>query len=86
MNDSGLKETGLIETVLGVLSGIAPEVDLSTIDPTQDLRDQCDIDSVDFFNFVIGLHRALNIEIPDADVARLTTLEGCVKYLLARQA
>jgi acyl carrier protein len=48
------------------------------------LRDQIDIDSVDFLNFVIGLHKALNIEIPDADVAKLTTLNGCVNYLLAK--
>jgi acyl carrier protein len=35
-------------------------------------------------NFVIGLHKELNIEIPDADVAKLTTFNGCVAYLTAR--
>ena len=54
------------------------------IDPAKDLRDQIDIDSVDFLNFVIGLHKVLNIEIPDADVAKLTTLNGCADYLAAR--
>jgi acyl carrier protein len=43
-----------------------------------------DIDSVDFLNFVIGLHKELNVDIPDADVAKLTTLNGCVAYLLAK--
>lgn len=66
------------------LSNVAPEVDFNAIDPAKDLRDQIDIDSVDFLNFVIGLHKALNIEIPDADVAKLTTLNGCVNYLLAK--
>lgn len=59
-------------------------MDLGPIDPAQDLRDQIDIDSVDFLNFVIGLHKELNIEIPDSDVAKLTTLNGCVSYLLAK--
>jgi len=77
-------ETVLKETVLRVLSGIAPEVDSTSIDPAKDLRDQIDIDSVDFLNFVIGLHKELGIEIPDADVAKLTTLNGCVSYLTAR--
>ena len=79
-----MNETGLKETVLRVLSDIAPEVDLAAINPARDLRDQIDIDSVDFLNFVIGLHKALNIEIPDADVAKLTTLNGCVAYLSAK--
>jgi len=72
------------ELVREALSNVAPEVDFNAIDPAKDLRDQIDIDSVDFLNFVIGLHKALNIEIPDTDVAKLTTLNGCVNYLLAK--
>ncbi len=72
------------QAVREALGNVAPEVDFNTIDPAKDLRDQIDIDSVDFLNFVIGLHKALNIEIPDADVAKLTTLNGCVSYLLAK--
>lgn len=74
------------QAVREALGNVAPEVDFNTIDPAKDLRDQIDIDSVDFLNFVIGLHKALNIEIPDADVAKLTTLNGCVNYLLAKTA
>ena len=72
------------ETVLRVLSGVAPEVDSASIDPAKDLRDQIDIDSVDFLNFVIGLHKELGFEIPDSDVAKLTTLKRWVTYLSAR--
>lgn len=79
MTDSEIREV-----VRDALSNIAPEVDVDGLNPAKDLRDQIDIDSVDFLNFVIGLHKALNIEIPDADVAKLTTLNGCVSYLLAR--
>jgi acyl carrier protein len=78
---SRLNETQLKETVLRVLNGIAPEVDAASIDPAKSLRDQIDIDSVDFLNFVIGLHKELGVEIPDADVAKLVTLNGCVTYL-----
>ena len=81
-----LNETQLQETVLRVLSGIAPEIDFNSLDAAKDLRDQIDIDSVDFLNFVIGLHKELGVEIPDADVAKLTTLNGCVSYLLAKTA
>ena len=79
-----MTEAGIKQAVREALSNVAPEVDFNAIDPAKDLRDQIDIDSVDFLNFVIGLHKALNIEIPDADVAKLTTLNGCVAYLKAK--
>ena len=79
-----MTETEIRQIVRQALSNVAPEVDLEAIDPAKDLRDQIDIDSVDFLNFVIGLHKELNIEIPDSDVAKLTTLNGCVSYLLAK--
>jgi acyl carrier protein len=72
------------QVVRRALNNVAPEVDLESIDPGKDLRDQIDIDSVDFLNFVIGLHKELGVDIPDADVAKLTTLNGCVAYLLAK--
>jgi len=77
-------ESKIGQVVREALSNVAPEVDLDTIDPAKNLRDQIDIDSVDFLNFVIGLHKELGIEIPDADVPKLGTLNGCVAYLQSR--
>lgn len=70
--------------VLRVLGRIAPEADLKTIDPRTSFRDQLDIDSVDFLNFAIGLNKELGVDIPDADLPKLATLDGCVSYLLSR--
>ena len=81
-----MTEAEIKQVVRDALSNVAPEVDVDGLNPAKDLRDQIDIDSVDFLNFVIGLHKALNIEIPDADVAKLSTLNGCVSYLLAKTA
>ena len=77
-------EKAIQEVVLRALGNVAPEVDLESIDPSKDLRDQIDIDSVDFLNFVLGLHKELAVDIPDSDVAKITTLNGCVGYLMAR--
>ena len=79
-----MSESEIRQIVREALSNVAPEVDLDTIDPAKNLRDQIDIDSVDFLNFVIGLHKELGIEIPDADVPKLGTLNGCVAYLQSR--
>jgi len=79
MTEAEIKK--VIERALG---NVAPEVDFDALDPGRDMRDQIDIDSVDFLNFLIGLHKELGIEIPDADVAKLVTLNGCVAYLMSR--
>jgi acyl carrier protein len=80
-----MTETEIRETVLRVLGAIAPEADLSRLKPDARLRDQLDIDSMDFLNFVIGLHEELRVEIPERDYGQLATLAGCVKYLAAAQ-
>jgi acyl carrier protein len=72
------------ETVLRVLGQIAPEADLSLIKSDLRIRDQLDIDSMDLLNWVIGLHKELNVDIPEADYPRLATLDGCINYLAAR--
>jgi acyl carrier protein len=80
-----MTEAEVKQAVREALSNVAPEVDFNAIDPAKDLRDQIDIDSVDFLNFVIGLHKEFKVEIPDADVAKLSTLNGCVSYLNAKR-
>jgi acyl carrier protein len=72
--------------VLRALHQIAPEVDPGSIDPTASLRDQVDLDSMDFFNFVVGLSEELGVDVPEADYPRLSTLDGCVGYLAAHGA
>jgi acyl carrier protein len=67
--------------VLQTLGSIAPEAELSQLKPDVPLRDQIDVDSMDFLNFVIGLHKGLNVEIPESEYPELSTLNGCVDYL-----
>ena len=73
-------------TVLQVLGQIAPEVDLDSVEPNVNLRDQLDLDSMDFLNFLIALDKELKVEIPERDYGKLVTLDACVSYLGARQA
>jgi len=74
------------EIVLRALAQVAPEANLSQIKPDLRIRDQLDIDSMDLLNFVIGLHKELKIDIPEADYPRLATLQGCVDYLASALA
>jgi acyl carrier protein len=78
-----MNQERLRTVILHALSRVAPEADPDDIDPTISLRDQLDIDSMDFLNFVIGLHKELGVEIPEIDYPKLATLNGCVDYLSA---
>jgi acyl carrier protein len=73
-------------TVLRVLGEIAPEADLGAVDARVELRRQLDLDSMDVLNFVVGLHEALGVDIPEADYPKYATLHGCVEELAARAA
>jgi acyl carrier protein len=63
------------------LSNIAPEADLTTVDPVADLREALDIDSMDFLNFVTAIHQRLGIDIPEVDYPKLATLDSMIAYL-----
>ena len=62
------------------LGRIAPEVDVGALQAAVRLRDQVDLDSVDWLNFLIAVHADLGVDIPDADAARLATLDQLIEY------
>ncbi len=76
-----MTENEIRQLAASVLAGIAPEADLAGVRDDQDLRDALDLDSMDFQNFVIGLHRGSGHPIPEADYPRLFTLRGVLAYL-----
>jgi acyl carrier protein len=81
-----MNEQDLRPIVLRALRRIAPEADPTRIDPNESLRDQLDVDSMDFLNFLIALHEALGVDIPEADYARLSTLQGILDYLAQKKS
>jgi acyl carrier protein len=71
----------LRDVVLGELTRIAPELDPNAIRADAPLRDQVDVDSMDFLNFIVALHDRLGVDIPETDYARLSSLNAIVLYL-----
>lgn len=79
-----MSETDIRAVLCEELGNIAPEMDLQKLAPSADLRETLDIDSMDFLNFVIAVHRRLNVDIPELDYPKLVTLDGAVIYLKAK--
>jgi acyl carrier protein len=83
---SPLTETEVRSKLLGLLHAIAPDVDTSRIDPAADLREQTDLDSMDFLNLVLAIERALGVTVPEVEYGKLDTLDAIVAYLLSHGA
>ncbi len=70
--------------IIDALTRIAPEIDPASIEPGASFRDQLDLDSMDFLNFVLALHDRLGVDIPEVDYPRLYALDGAVAYLASK--
>ena len=69
------------QVILNILADIAPDEDISSIDDNTKLRDQIDLDSMDFLDIVMELRKGVNIEVPEKDYEQLATMAGGVSYL-----
>jgi acyl carrier protein len=79
-------DDGIRAAVLAALGEVAPEADLASLRPDVPFRDQLDLDSMDFLNFLLGLGERLGIEVPEADYSQMSSLDGSAAYLAARAA
>lgn len=79
-----MNEQELRQAVFNALKRIAPEVDPVALNQDKPLRNQVDLDSMDWLNFLVGLHEALKVDIPESDYGRLVTLNDVISYLQAQ--
>lgn len=71
------------DIVCSVLREVAPEADPDHVDPDTTLQESLGLDSLDFLNFVAGLHRRTGIEVAERDYPQLLSIDGCVSYLVS---
>ncbi len=72
------------ETILEILADIAPDEDLSRLDPDRPFREQLDMDSMDFLDIVMELRKRYRVQIPEEDYPALASMASTVEYLTPR--
>jgi len=72
------------EVILEIIQDIDDEADLDNLNSGEALRDQLDLDSMDFLDIVMELRKRYQIQIPEEDYPQLATLDSCVNYLMPR--
>ena len=70
--------------VVSAVTGVAPEIDPASIHPGVSFRDEIDLDSMDFLNFVLALHERLGVDIPEVDYPKLYTFDSAMVYLASK--
>jgi acyl carrier protein len=78
--------TDVRQIVLEIISDIAPDESIDNLDDAKSLREQLDLDSMDFLDIVMELRKRHKVEVPQEDYPKLATLESCVAYLTPKFA
>lgn len=81
-----MNETEIRTSVVGVIKSVAPELEEGELRADRPLRDQIDLDSMDWLNVLVALHEKLRVDIPEADYGKLVTLDNLVGYLREKLA
>lgn len=69
------------EMVAAALLSVVPDADVDAVGEDVSLREEFELDSLDFLAFVASLSRRSGLRIDEDDYDRLRSLGGCVDYL-----
>ena len=81
-----MNDAELISQVVAIIRTVAPEVEEGELVASRPLREQVDLDSMDWLRVIIGVHEKLKVDIPEADYGKLRSLDDWAAYLRGRVA
>jgi len=69
--------------VRAAIGKVAPDVDLAEVDEDARLRQDLELDSLDFLRLVETIDTATGVDIPERDYPEVATVKGLIGYLAA---
>ena len=76
----------IVLAVKEIITVIAPDEELDGLTLTDPLREQIELDSMDFLDIVMELRKRYGVHVPEDDYKELATLQGCADYLAPHMA
>lgn len=70
--------------IIDAILTIAPDVEESQIIPDKNIQRSLEIDSFDFLKILTALNEVFGVEVPEADYAKVDTLEHMSEYFEQR--
>jgi len=80
-SESQMTRDSIKDLVTEIIEDIDDEADFENLDPDQPLRDQLDLDSMDFLDIVMELRKRHKLQIPEEDYPQLASMTSCINYL-----
>ncbi len=74
------------QIILAAIQEVAPEIEQDDIDMDEDIREECDLDSMDFLNYLIALKKSTAVSIPESDYSQVNTCNKMLSYLSEKLA
>ncbi len=74
----------IVSAIKDIIHTIAPDEELGGLDPQERLRDQIELDSMDFLDIVMELRKRYGVNVPEDDYKELASLDSCANYLTPR--
>ena len=81
-----MQATEINAVIIDIINDIAPDEDTSELKPDVRLRDQLDLDSMDFLDIVMELRKRYGVEVPEEYYPKLASLDSCTEYLAPKLA
>lgn len=78
--DAGRDE--LVTVIRSAIEQIAPEIDATTIPTDVDVREEAELDSMDFLAVLTSIEERTGVSIPERDYADVATLDDLVAYVV----
>ena len=69
------------QIILEAIQEVAPEIEQEDIDMDEDIREECDLDSMDFLNYLIALKKSTGVSIAEGDYSQVNTFNKMLNYL-----
>ncbi|WP_293746726.1 acyl carrier protein [uncultured Paraglaciecola sp.] len=60
---------------------IAPEAEMHNLDPNEDLREELDLDSMDFMNLLDSIAKETGVNVPESDYSLVNSLQSLTDYI-----
>lgn len=85
MSETPVSTEDIRAGIVAELTAIAPEIEESDLSDTELLRDQVDLDSMDWLNFLVRLNKRFAVDIPESQYAALRTIDDLTAYVDAHR-
>jgi len=79
-----MTEQEIKSVLMEIVAEIIPDEDLTNLRGDVPIREQVELDSMDFLDIIMELRKRYGIEVPEDDYMQLATIDSSVTYLEPR--